>query len=1185
LLLTGGMSAQAQSFSNAVVALNPVAYWPLTESVTPGSAPTVVQNYGTLGAAENGNLSGNVVSGPGPVAGALANGFDGLQSAAGAWIVSPYAGTRPSTPPFTIEAWLNTFYPAAGGPQQTGSKQQIVISDMSLTRAGWVLYENVNQDSGEYSFRAFIGGGNHYNLSLNLGPSGSVRAGQWTHLVIVVDATTNVTAYTNGVIAGTGSATTSYLPNDGAAGVYGLTIATRSDNLTTYNWAGGVAEVAYYTNALALSDVQADYNARNDAATYASLVLGRNPVIYYKLDQQASQPVANNYGSLGAAANGYYPTTASPGAAGPALGGFPSPSLACQFNGGQSSSTGPGLPCGGGNPAMFSINGSLSVMAWVQVPSGPVGWIQDVIGRSDGSFRAVVDTSGLPHFADSADPNLIGANPVNDGAWHFWVATYSSASSSAALYIDGVQMATATYSPPAVGVNELLIGGAPDYAGRNFVGNIAQVAIFTNALTQTQVQNLVLAANPVIPPPVLSQPVFPYSYAQCWLNSTYVFKPVVTDISGATLFYQWQLNSGSGPVNIPGATNANLAFLGIPGLAVGNTYTLSMTASNVHGAASSSVQFLVMAPPTVAWTNYYDSFSRAGALNGSQPNVDPAGSAWLADSSFTCNGAVCTNATTVNNAAFLPFNPKPGHVYVLSCDLNPPSGTSGNWEALGYAIGNVTVGQAVNNNGTWLLARDSRGDQMFNGPVTSGGGTTTPYNASGPSTYQIVLDTTTGDASSGWTVSFWENGILQQGPATFTGSNPAYTGIFFENYLLGSDTWDNLLLTDSVIPVGVPSIVQDVPSQEFVLHDGTVSIPFQAFATASISYQWQFNGNNLANSARITGAQTNILSIANVQASDTGSYQVIATDSAGSVTSSVSTLIVGTLPLSFNGTNGVAWAGNSMSGAYTTPFLDNNVLTLTDGGQSQVRTFFFQFPQYIGAFQAAFTYQDVGGVGSGVVADGASFILQNDPRGPAAVVGPGNSLGVMGYPGAVANISPSAELVFNIYSPVGYSWNINGDVTTPAQTAPGSVKLTLGNPINVTLLYANGQLALTMTDTVTLDSFSTNLNVGDLTSVLGASTAYVGFGGSAGFYTSTQIISGFSFNSLPPLAVALTATNTAVISWAAAAGGFTLQQNSDLSTTNWVNVTNLETVVNGQNQVIVPAGSGKESFRLVQQQP
>ena len=114
------------------------------------------------------------------------------------------------------------------------------------------------------------------------------------------------------------------------------------------------------------------------------------------------------------------------------------------------------------------------------------------LAGATGPFRAVVDTSGLPHFADSADPNLIGSGPVNDGAWHFWVATYNSASSSAVLYIDGVQAATATYSPPAVGVNELLIGGVPDYAGRNFVGNIAQVAIFTNALTQTQVQNLVL---------------------------------------------------------------------------------------------------------------------------------------------------------------------------------------------------------------------------------------------------------------------------------------------------------------------------------------------------------------------------------------------------------------------------------------------------------------------------------------------------------------------------------------------------------------------------------------------------------------------------------------------------------------------------------------------------------------------
>jgi hypothetical protein len=677
--------------------------------------------------------------------------------------------------------------------------------------------------------------------------------------------------------------------------------------------------------------------------------------------------------------------------------------------------------------------------------------------------------------------------------------------------------------------------------------------------------------------------VFPYSYAQCWPNSTYVFQPVVTSSFG-TLTYQWTLNSGSGPVNI--ATTPTLAFSSIPGLAVGNTYTLALTATDINGPTSSSFQFLVAAPPTAAWTNYYDSFSRTGALSSSKPDVDPAGSTWLADSSFTDNGSVCANAnTTTPTGAFLPFTPAVGHVYVLSCDLNPPLTGSDNWEAFGYAIGAATAGQAVNNNGTWLLSKGSSIDQMFNGPITSGGsGNETRYDSTGVSTYQIVLDTTTGNASSGWTVSFWEDGILQYGPTVF-GSDPSYNHIFLENYQLSGVTWDNFLLTDSIIPVGIPSIVQDVPPQEFALHYGTVSIPFQAFATAQITYQWQFNGTNMANNARISGARTNVLTIANIQTNDAGPYQVIATDSAGSVTSSVSTLIVGTLPVSFNGTNGVAWTGNSLSGAYTTPFLANNVLTLTDGGQSQVRDFFFQIPQYIGAFQAAFTYQDVGGVGSGIVADGASFILQDDPRGASAVVGPGNSLGVMGYPGAVANISPSAELVFNIYSPVGYSWNTDGDVTSPSQGGSGGVELTLGNPIHVTLFYANGQVALTMTDTVTLASYSTTLSVGDLTSVLGTNTAYVGFGGSSGFYTSTQIITNFSFTSIPPLALALTATNTAVVSWPAAVVGFTPQQNSDLSTTNWVTVTNLATVFNGQNQVIVPRGGSKEFYRLVQQQP
>ena len=547
--------------------------------------------------------------------------------------------------------------------------------------------------------------------------------------------------------------------------------------------------------------------------------------------------------------------------------------------------------------------------------------------------------------------------------------------------------------------------------------------------------------------------------------------------------------------------------------------------------------------------------------------MDPAGGTWSATSDFTCDGSVCTDPVGANELAFLPFNPAVGHVYVLSCELNPPSGSTGNWEAVGYSIG-TSPGQAVNDNGTWLLDRDSGGLQMFNGPITADGAASANYDVAGPTTFQVVLDTTTGDATTGWTVTFLQDGIVQFGPTSFGSSsdpnnNPTYNGIFFENYQVSGVVWDNLLLTDSVLPPQVPTTTVDVPASEFGLPYQTITIPYQAFSTLPITYQWQLNGTNVTNNARISGAKTNALVISSTLPGDAGSYQVIATDSAGSTTSRVCTVTVGTLPLSFNGVNAQAWTVDSMGGNFATNALLDNLLTLTDGNNSEVREVWFNNPQYIGGFEVSFTYQ---ATGTPTLADGVSFCVQNDPRGLAAEVGAGGGLGVYGYPW-VADISPSAELALNLYNPTGYSWNTNANITSPTQVAPGTVNLLSGDPITVTLLYANGQVAISMTDTVAATSFSTTVATGDLTSVLGTNKAYVGFTGSDGGYVSIQTVTNFSFVSLPEPNIALSATNTALISWSAQAGGFVLQQNGDLTTTNWVNVTNPQTLVNGSNVV------------------
>src|SRR5947209_2034500 len=53
--LAGAVSARAQAYSNAVMALNPSAYWPLNETAQPALPINLTaQNLGTLGTQGNG---------------------------------------------------------------------------------------------------------------------------------------------------------------------------------------------------------------------------------------------------------------------------------------------------------------------------------------------------------------------------------------------------------------------------------------------------------------------------------------------------------------------------------------------------------------------------------------------------------------------------------------------------------------------------------------------------------------------------------------------------------------------------------------------------------------------------------------------------------------------------------------------------------------------------------------------------------------------------------------------------------------------------------------------------------------------------------------------------------------------------------------------------------------------------
>jgi hypothetical protein len=122
---------------------------------------------------------------------------------------------------------------------------------------------------------------------------------------------------------------------------------------------------------------------------------------------------------------------------------------------------------------------------------------------------------------------------------------------------------------------------------------------------------------------------------------------------------------------------------------------------------------------------------------------------------------------------------------------------------------------------------------------------------------------------------------------------------------------------------------------------------------------------------------------------------------------------------------------NGMGG----PTVSGGTATLTDNSFDEARSLYYNTPQDIsGGFRAAFTYRATGGGGLGL-ADGITFVLQD--QGLHALGAAGAGLGYGGGGGG-GGIAPSAAVGLNIYAPhfVGTAYHMNGAVLGSMSTAP-----------------------------------------------------------------------------------------------------------------------------------------------------
>ncbi len=90
-----------------------------------------------------------------------------------------------------------------------------------------------------------------------------------------------------------------------------------------------------------------------------------------------------------------------------------------------------------------------------------------------------------------------------------------------------------------------------------------------------------------------------------------------------------------------------------------------------------------------------------------------------------------------------------------------------------------------------------------------------------------------------------------------------------------------------------PPTISQQPGDQLVCAGATAS--FTVAASGAVTYRWQKDLSNLDDGGDISGATTNALQIANVDAGDVGSYRCVATNAGGSTPSNAATLALNTL--------------------------------------------------------------------------------------------------------------------------------------------------------------------------------------------------------------------------------------------------------------------------------------------------
>ena len=187
--------------------------------------------------------------------------------------------------------------------------------------------------------------------------------------------------------------------------------------------------------------------------------------------------------------------------------------------------------------------------------------------------------------------------------------------------------------------------------------------------------------------------------------------------------------------------------------------------------------------------------------------------------------------------------------------------------------------------------------------------------------------------------------------------------------------------------------------------------------------------------------------------------------------------------------------------------LVGNVIRMTDGGVAESSVAWSANKVSVGTFTAGFTFQLPSST-----ADGFTFTIQNAPKGIWAMGGNASQLGYTGITKSVAiKFAMYSNSTKGAVSQTGLLENGADPSTQSIDMSASNISLHSGHILSVQLAYDGTTLKETVADLSTGAVFTHSYAV-NLASILGSTTAYVGFTGSTGAFTSVQNVLSWSYS-------------------------------------------------------------------------